>query len=225
MRSHWIPNFVSLLLVGSTLLILKTWMQVPLTFTPIRITSGFLEENQLPFYAQFIVTQRIVMKDPALVTGLTIPWQSPKVPTSIVVDLRRNNILVQRWRIRPTNKGVREDLQLPLDFPRYIDGIIEITFSVPTLDGKHQQAAPLLFMEPFDRSFPLGNYRIAHNEKSGDVNMTIFAQRQRGEVLQQAFLFHPIRGTGVLAQIAAVLILIGTLPSVATSLKVYNISA
>ncbi len=212
MRFPWIPPVISGFFIIAVLYGLHVWLYQTLEYTPVVITANHSEENRLPFYAQFVVTEHFTMEEPAFVTRLEAEWHPPTVEVPVVIDLHRNGKLVSRWRVHTLGKGSVETLYLPLSPPELLDGLLEISFSAPEINHENAAAAPILFMEPFDGSFPNGNYRIANNEKVGDVSMRLVAERSRIEVIRQEMRFRPSRSWGMILGFVTAWFLVAALP-------------
>lgn len=202
----------AIILVSGLLFVLRTWLHETLEFIPIAITSS---DNTVYFFDAQVVTQKITMENPALITRLDIPWYPPTVDTPVIVEMRRYGKLLSRWPVRTIGDGSSAVLSLSFPIPQYIDGILDVSFSAPTIDRAHLATAPKLFLEPLDESFPLGNYRIGDEEKRGDIQMRLIAKEERIDVLKQVFIQDPVQGIAKVLAWCTGLCLVASLPYLA----------
>ncbi len=183
----------------------------------VKILGSTEKELGLPVFAQFIVTQTLFFDRPLEATRLVVPMYIPEEPLPIKISLYQNGELVSRWRY-PLEKMAHQEgvieAQLPFVFPIQLEGAYEMQFDGSEILHEEQAHAPRLFTESFDQAYPHGNYRIAENEKEGDVAMELF-ERKTQHVLFMEHTQANMLGTRtrVLIWISA-LILLACLPSV-----------
>ncbi|MFH1353992.1 MAG: hypothetical protein ABIH36_01770 [bacterium] len=181
--------------------------------TVIDILASREEDLALPVYAQFVITQRVTLADRATVTHLVVPVYFPSNKYALKIDLLSDGKLMQRWR-RGSEAGGLEEIELVLEPPYTLEGGLEVQFSAVDITHEEAEVAPRVFVETANEQYPGGNYRIADNEKEGDISLK-FVERRR--VLDRYVLAgrqRPLKllygvGLGVL-----VVLLIVSLPSV-----------
>lgn len=211
MQSRFFVLAIVLILVCGLLFALRMWLHATLEFIPIAITSS---DKTVYFFDTQVVTQHIEMDEPALITRLEVPWYPPTVDTPVTVEIRRYGKLLSRWPVLTVGDGSSAVLSLSFSTPQYIDGILDVSFSAPTIDRAHLAVAPKLFLEPLDESFPSGHYRIADEEKQGDIQMRLIGQKKRIEILKYNFTQNPMLGIGTVSSFLVGICLLAALPSV-----------
>lgn len=149
----------------------------PVEYQAVNITAATdVPDQGLPVYAQFVYTQRIVLHQPTLVSRIEIPLLVPaQAPT---VRVRQAGVVVQEWS-KETDYVWRE--------PQELVGNLEIEISGRHLRHEEAEQAPRVFMESDDAAYPDGNYRVADNEKKGDIALTLYGRRTRGEAWLRAW--------------------------------------
>lgn len=147
----------------------------------LSVRASMEPDLALPIYAQFTVTQRFTLPTPIALTKLEVPMYFNHTTEPLQIDLYREKKLVSRWRIDP-QRYAQESIvwvTLPLTPAQYTDDIFDVTFAAPRINHDHREHAPRLFVETADDAYPLGNYRIAENEKKGDIGFKVFYRQQR----------------------------------------------
>lgn len=149
----------------------------PLEYQAVNITAAAdVPDLGLPVYAQFVYTQRLVLHQPALVSRLELPLLVPgQAPTVRVIQA---GVVVQEW-------SKEADYVWPQ--PQELVGNVEIEISGRHLTHEEAEQAPRVFIESDDAAYPDGNYRVADNEKKGDIALTLYGRRTRGEALLRAW--------------------------------------
>ncbi len=125
----------------------------------------------LPVYAQFIVTQKLQLNDIVDARALVVPMYVPVVSQPVVIRMFRNGKRLYEWDLPTDALGVA-DVYLPLS-DVLLDGDIEVQFDGSAILHEDKDLAPRLFVESQDLAYPGGNYRIANNEKEGDISLRI----------------------------------------------------
>lgn len=171
--SSYITSLLVLLLVVGGWYILDQFEDNVL----IDILASREEELALPIYAQFVTTQRVALKDRATVTHLIIPVYFPDNEHNLQIDLLYGSNLVQRWR-RGSETGGVEELELTLGPPYTLEGELEVQFSAVDITHEEAEAAPRVFVETANEQYPGGNYRVAANEKEGDISLRLIERRR-----------------------------------------------
>jgi len=142
----------------------------------LEITAPTEPELALPVYAQFTVTQTMNLKHLQNISAIEVPVYIPLTSRDLVVDLRHDGRLVERWRrpvsVAGTKKGMAT-LELPFVEPRNLNGSYELTLAAASIAVPLRDEAPRVFIESADDRYPDGHYRIAANDKSGDVGLRL----------------------------------------------------
>lgn len=174
----------------------------------IDILASREEELALPVYAQFVAAQRIILTNRATVTRFVIPVYFPDNMHSLRIDLLSDGKLVRRWR-RGSETGGQEELDLVLEPPAVLAGELSVRFSATNIGHEEAGMAPRLFVETADEQYPEGNYKIADNEKEGDISLKIIERRRTLDRYVSAGRRRPLKlayeaGLGVLLLLLAV---------------------
>lgn len=149
--------------------------------------------NPLPVYDQFVVTQTIQAPGSALVTSMQIPLMIPtNTPVEpLHVKLRRGEKTVAAWHYLPPAEDATPNTiitaELPLTPPQLLDGTIEVIFSTPHVTAEHAGRALAVLVETAGDIFPAGSYRIADNEKHGDIGLTFISAVRGWHYLEEAW--------------------------------------
>lgn len=138
-----------------------------------------------PVYAQFVYTQLIEAQDIHRVNKVVLPMFIPTAGQQFTVRLLRNDKAVQEWTVRPQQEGV-QDIELVLDKPSLIDGSLGVQVDGGTISHDAKTSAPRLFIETADGSFEHGHYRIAQNEKKGDISLQVYEEKTRWRLFTEA---------------------------------------
>lgn len=157
-----------------------SWLSIYEEVPVILITAALdVPDKALPVFAQFTVTQTLKLEHSALLSRLSVPLFAPDSSELLTIDMRREGKLLQRWRYRPSLTNQVFEANLRFDPPLYADGNLEIVFSGRQISHDFKHLAPRLFVETANANYPDGNYRIASNEKGGDVAMTFYSVQSR----------------------------------------------
>ncbi|MBI4022145.1 MAG: hypothetical protein HY372_02215 [Candidatus Andersenbacteria bacterium] len=180
-----------LLLVG---LIWVVWVQLEDVEerTLIHIMASQEAELGLPIYAQFTATQTLMVVEPAVLTRLVVPAHFPSSDLGLKIDLIAGEELLWRWRVQPPGVGT---VQLDLTLPgrRVEPGELQVQFSAADVGHEQAARAARLFVEPDDSQYPDGHYRIAANEKQGDISLKLVEQRPRWEWVRTRAQQRPLK--------------------------------
>lgn len=168
------------------------WLGWPQEVEVVTIEAAQEVELALPVYAQFVVTQTVVVPERVRLAALELPLVIPDQSQPIVVRVEQGSLVIEEWRYEPTGAGV-QTARLELERPVRIQGELEVV-----IDGSHiahgdQSKAPGVFIEPADYAYPDGNYRIADNEKEGDVAMRLLGKRSRLALVIEEWRQDPFR--------------------------------
>ncbi|HLC49638.1 MAG TPA: hypothetical protein VJI96_04625 [Candidatus Andersenbacteria bacterium] len=154
----------------------------------LKILGSIEKDLALPVYAQFVVTQALFLEKPYVATEILLPLYLPNEPLPIKILLYQNNKLVTWWKY-PMGPFERyeghKEAQLRFTSPILLEGKVEIRFDGSAIPHNLQDHAPRLFTETFDDAYPKGNYRIASNEKKGDISLAIVEQKTNYQIFTE----------------------------------------
>lgn len=212
---------VSLVILGAIAGIAWQRLQRPVIEKTVAIRAPDLPENALPVYAQFTVTQTFALPELARVTKLVVPVYVSQTKPLLTVDLRQAEKLIARWRL-PRAGESRElpatiQADLPLTPPELLEGTFALHFSAPDFSHDQRELAPRLFIEPADANYPDGSYRIAENQKEGDVAVQVFTEHKTSEKLQQLWRLKPFTVISRATLLLLLAILAASLPGAIAS--------
>lgn len=184
----------------------------------LRILASVDEiDRAVPVFAQFVLSQRLKLHEPVLVSRITLPMHVAGRTRDMVIDLRQRGRLLERWRgpvAVASDKPEVAVLQLPFPAPRLMSDELEITIAAAGIDHDHQDGAPRFFIETADSAYPDGNYRIAENEKKGDLSLSIWSFETPLEHWLSDFEHQPLPAVATLARQLLWLTLFVTAPFV-----------
>jgi|SRR3989344_334088 len=215
----WIISILHLLIwgsLGSALYVyaLDSQESSYLTITAARET--YLSQS---VFAQFIYAQRLTFDRPARITELVVPMNLPENPLPLKIRLMQNGYSLGSW-IYPLHKetiGVRE-VHLPLTVPMLLHGDMEVVFDGSAIDHDHKDSAPGLFIEPKNEGYRGGNYRIANNEKGGDISLAFTETKTNYEIFLGQFRKNPLGIITFVCIAAAGIFAIALFPSIAVQM-------
>jgi len=159
--------FVTFWVIVLTLLLGYLFSRDEFEAVSIMAATDVLDEGK-QVYAQFVYAQRLVLPDPVRVSRVDIPmYVTDERP---IVRVYQAGVLVQEWDA--------DTLEYVFIEPRELIGTLDVE-----LDGGHIahadiDRAPRVFVESADYVYPNGNFRVASNEKQGDIAMTLHGQRR-----------------------------------------------
>jgi hypothetical protein len=192
---------------------------------------GALEENKiidimasrepdlgLPVYAQFTVTQLFEVPEGRKLHRLEVPIYFPSGEIHVDNDLRYGQRSVWQWRVRPDQAGLMV-ARLPLLTAEPLAGQLELTFAAPHVSHDQQDVAPRLFIESADEQYPQGHYRIAANDKQGDVSLTVYEQRTVRDRIVELWTRRPLKVAGQAGALGLLMMLLASLPSVLVRMR------
>lgn len=168
------------------------WLGWPQEVEVVTIEAAQEVELAVPVYAQFVVTQTVVVPERVRLAVLELPLAVPEGGQSILVRVEQGSLVIEKWRYEPEESGVQM-VRLELERPVRVQGELEVV-----IDGSHiahgdQSKAPGVFIEPADYAYPDGNYRIADNVKEGDVAMRLLGKRSRLALVIEEWQQEPFR--------------------------------
>lgn len=209
-----IPLFVSALFVAVYAAGVGWWLQVYEERPLIAIRAVAGEDYGLPVYAQFSVMQSLVIHEPAEITRLVVPMRLVNTRVPFEVRLLNNGDLIARWNLVEAIKHSElvQEISFDLAKPREMSGNIEVVFDGSPIDLGAKDQAPRVFIETEDRAYRDGNYRIASNEKKGDVGLSLYQRERRGIRLLNEWRERPLSGVGWIGVVLLGAFLVGLLP-------------
>lgn len=149
-------------------------------------------EQGIPVYAQFVATQTLRFDNPTTITRIELPIYRPvahAVPLTIEVAQRGH--LLQRWQYREVTGSSAYDVDLPL-VPLTLQGEVDVIFSARNVSAEDAKVAPRIFAESAGHYYEEGSYRIADNEKTGDIAMVVTERVTNGNVLAAQWKTSPL---------------------------------
>ena len=179
----------------------------------IDILASQEEELGLPIYAQFVATQALTLERPAAIKRVVVPVYFPAEDVGLTIDLLEEGVLVQRWRVKPSAVGIAE-VDLELDPVWALAGQLAVRFSAAGVGHEQVEAAPRVFVESADGQYPGGHYRIADNDKQGDISLTVVEQRRVWERVLQMTRQQPLRVVAYVGSWVVAFVLLLALPFV-----------
>jgi hypothetical protein len=210
----YLPTYIGAFIVLSALLGVWTWLDMPEENRVIDIMASREPDLALPVYAQFTVTQLLDLEKPVRLHHLEVPIYFPaQTEAEMLAEVRGGQQIIWRWRIRPEQTGVVV-VHLPLLSAEPVSGQLELEFAAPGISHEGQADAPRLFVESADEQYPRGHYRIAENDKQGDVSLSLYEQRAVRDRLLEAAVRRPHKVAGQAVAAALGLLLVASLPSV-----------
>lgn len=192
------------------------WLRQEVEQSALRITASHDKpaEQGEPVFAQFVMTQTLQLQDVAKINRLIIPLQRTRESEDpLVIDLKRRGELQQRWRYRGGTGETAQEISFTLEPPLLLDQNLEIVFSASDVSHDEQESAPRIFIEPAGSYYPYGSYRIAENEKLGDVALELRQLRLHSDILRQNWQTSPLLVAGMAGQGIVAFLLVLVFPS------------
>ena len=187
----------------------------------VHITAA--EEDYLAqrVFAQFVYAQTLKFNRSARITELTVPMHLPDHAMPIKIRLFQDGKPVYSW-IFPRDEKQSGVVEAHLQFatPTLLERNMEVMFDGSAIDHDHQDFAPGLFIEPKNEGYRGGNYRIASNEKSGDISLGFTETKIKYEIFMERFGNNPIGSIAFLLLVLAGVFTIGLFPSIMARLFV-----
>ena len=182
---------IGILIVAATLL--YRWSQSPHEEPVVRIEAAYdVLDQTIPVFAQFIVTQKLYLYEPSLITKLTIPIYAPFESRSLDVSLLHRGTLIAHWNYQPEQSNTVVTATLPLDFPLMLDGPLKVVFNGSHIPHEDKEKAPRIFYESAQNSYREGGYLIAANEKRGNISLTMSEIVTNGDLFSQKLRNAPL---------------------------------
>lgn len=198
-------------LVVTVVLSWGVWMKQRQEQTVLEILAPREPTFALPVYAQFIVTQTFVLPKSSPITALVLPLYVPETGSTLTITLRQGGVPLERWHHQLRNGGIQSE-RLPFAQPRVLQGSFELELDGQTIPAANAEQAPRVFVEGDNQAYPGGNYRVANNEKQGDLALTVLTEKTRWQLWLTNWRQRPLGQAGTLGYWLVVLALAGALP-------------
>src|SRR3989344_1270413 len=215
----WIFTCLHLILWGGLAWLVFTYAIRPQQSEYLNINAARMTYLAQSVFAQFVFTQTLKFDRPARITELIVPMDLPENPLPLKIRLMQNGYSLGSW-IYPLHKetiGVRE-VHLPLTVPMLLHGDMEVVFDGSAIDHDHKDSAPGLFIEPKNEGYRGGNYRIANNEKGGDISLAFTETKTNYEIFLGQFRKNPLGIITFVCIAAAGIFAIALFPSIAVQM-------
>ncbi len=215
-----VRNFLLYILYGILCLVLivggMRWLNHEVELVALTVTAAHdaPEIQGLPVFAQFVVTQTISLPEVTKISQIVIPIQRPEVLAEpLVIDLLRYGQLQQRWRYADTTGREARQVIFALDPPLLLEGDLALVFSARGVSHENQNKAPRIFAESAGTYYPGGSYRIAENEKSGDIGFSLRERKTRLTLLQEDWRQKPVVALAKLGRWFVVTLMLLAIPA------------
>jgi hypothetical protein len=187
-----IRSAISMALVAGLVALGMRYMQAPVTRPAVEIeASQDTLTNVVPVFAQFVVTQTLHLDTAGPVTHIELPVYEMALGQRLQVTLRGQQT-VGEWDLMTTARGEVVPVQLSLSPAQMLTGDFELTIAAGSISHEDKDIAPQLFIQTADDYYPDGNYRIANNEKSGDVALVMFERVTNWQEYQEDWRHQPL---------------------------------
>ena len=164
-------------------------------------------------FAQFVYAQKLTFDRPARITKLIVPMNLPDNPLPLKIRLMQEGKPIYSW-IFPLEeeKGGVVEAHLPFAAPTLLEGSVELIFDGSSIDHDHKEQAPGLFIEPKNEGYRGGNYRIADNQKQGDIALEFTETKTNYELFLERLEKNILGTISFLCITIAGMILLGLFP-------------
>lgn len=215
----WVKLIISGFIVAGIGFSFVSWLQEDIERSWIHIEAATdTLETGLPVYAQFITTQRMRIQEPFQLSRIEVPVYIPTEQVhSLDIRLFQDRHVIEEWQA-PKRQGMHTAVLYPSN-SRQLAGEIEVQFDGGAIPIDQKDNAPNVFIETADNNYPDGNYRIAQNEKRGDIGLTFYEVVPRYVLFIEKFNDQPM--TSIAQGIVGILsvVLLGYLPFIFTPKK------
>lgn len=190
---YWFLGILSVFYWGAGVWSVVTYFSISHDVVFLSIQAAQLARLSHPVFAQFTATQTLHWDKPIAATRLEIPLYLPNNTEGIFIKLYDDKKLITWWRYAPPahDNGVFM-AELPFIVPTNLSGNIEVELDGSSIPYADSDRAPAFFAEPQDGAYPEGNYRIANNEKAGDIAMSIIVQKTNLQLFIDKFYQQPL---------------------------------
>lgn len=178
--TKWFVVIVVTIVISVFIVMGSRWFNQEEDYVLLEIKAPRNRQLMLPVFAQFTVTQLIRLPQLAAVAALNVPLYVSDRQGSLRVEIRQRDRLIQRWHYYPENIGLTEAV-FEVAPPVLLEGDIEIVFSAPQIGHAQRHLALGLFVETAGNYYPTGHYRVADNDKEGDVGLAVVGRQLKSE--------------------------------------------
>jgi len=160
-----------------------------------------------------VVTQTLYLESAKNLQRIEIPMYWPDQTKEIAVELLVEGKRLRDWKYQPSVEGISV-AKLMMSPAELVSGNLEVRLSAGAILHAEKDLAPRLFIESDDGQYADGNYRIAENEKQGDVSMRLVEIRQVKDRILLSLSRDPLKILPQLGYWVLALWLLVTLPLV-----------
>jgi len=166
-----------------------------------------------PVYAQFVVTQEVALSEEIQAVALEVPIYSQLELVPVEVSLLQDGEVVAATEHITMVHG-NEVVRMEFSTPIALHGELEVRLAVPDVSARTPERAIYVFVQKADEHYPDGNYRVAANEKVGDIALKLLAERTRWERVLGEWRVEPLVGVQAVGKRLLVVLLLTTIPRV-----------
>lgn len=214
-RFYGVLFIISAVLAGLFLYYGSNYLYATVESPALVISAPLDIHTTVPIFSQFSVTQIIYMDRIIKSSFLEIPMHVSRGQDEITIKLLHNGMFADMWRVKPEADSSLQWIRLPLEPAQLLGGLLEITISAENISHENAEFAPRVFVESGDNYFPHGHYRIAINDKKGDIAMRIIEPRLRIDTLIDRYAHNYSLIASAVLRITAIILLLMALPFVA----------
>lgn len=209
-KSIWHALFFVLTVLIASLLAWD-WFSAFETRSFVDILTPQNLDSFVEVYDQFIVTQRVRIERPVQLSGLSLPLFIRKAEGEITIRIWHDGKTIAEFTKNMAQLRTGETVIEPkFAEPVNVDREVEVEVSSTAASSEN---APLLYVEKADDAYLYGNYRIADNEKKGDVDMKLFERISRVDLLREKFAASPIDVMSKSLKWILLVVIIGLIPA------------
>jgi hypothetical protein len=209
----WIFIVLQVCVVSSIVYVLYTWATTVQHVSLLRIGGGIEQSLAIPVFAQFTAGQTLQLQGSHDVSEIILPLYIPEHAQKITVSLYQNTKLVSWWKVpkNQNNAGITY-VNLPFIEPIMLSGNLDLRLDGTSIAYADKADAPGFFIETQNSNYPLGNYRIATNEKDGDIAMQFIEQKTNFQIFMQKITVDPFGQTTFILILLAFFLVVLLLP-------------
>jgi len=172
----------------------------------------------VPVYAQFSLSQTFEVNPKMEIKKILVPMYVPDVIRSVNILLRRPDDLVATWRIGSDTLGIETqriyDVELKLERRMELEGQYELEIDGREISHTEKDRAPRVFVEKDDSKYEGGSYKIAGQDKAGDISLQVIGERTRWQKMRSDWQEDPLAGVVLGSSWLLLLLVAGTAPHV-----------
>lgn len=203
--------FLSAGIVVLLLLIGLIWLNTNKELTAIEILAPHDIDKAQPVYGTHSFTQSFILLEQANVTAVSVPLYIPAKENSLQLTLSQDKRLIAQWPYQPVETG-SVMARFDVNPPQTLEAKLELEFKAAYIRPQDKEKAPRLFTEAADDAYPAGNYRIAANEKKGDIALTVWQHKSQWKLFTERFFENPLKELSTIGYSLLIIILAGSVP-------------